>query len=53
MVPFEESLELLKSSGLPQSALIEVGTEHRLADDESLETMVKACEGAVVKDGVS
>ena len=43
-VPFEDSLELLKNSGLPESALIEVGTEHRLADDESLEAMVKECE---------
>ena len=30
------------NSGLPESALIVVGTEHRLADDESLEAMVEA-----------
>lgn len=41
-VPFEDSLELLKNSGLPSEALIEVGTEHRLADDESLKAMVRA-----------
>jgi SAM-dependent methyltransferase len=41
---FEDSLELLKNSGLPSEALIEVGFEHRLADEESLATMVRACE---------
>ena len=30
-VPFADSRELLRNSGLPESALIEVGTEHRLA----------------------
>ena len=48
-VPFEDSLELLKNSGLHKSALIEVGMEHRLADDESLEMMVRAVEEAVVR----
>jgi len=43
-VPFEDSLELVKNTGLPESALIVVGTEHRLADDESLEAMLKAVE---------
>ena len=43
MVPFEDSLELLGNGGLPESALIVVGTEHRLADEESLEAMVGAC----------
>ena len=42
-VPCEDSRELLKNSGLPESALIVIGTEHRLADGESLEAMVKAC----------
>ena len=45
-MPFEDSLQLLKNSGLPDSALIEVGTEHRLADKESLEAMLKAAETA-------
>jgi hypothetical protein len=45
-VPFSESEELLQSSGLPSSALIEVGQEHRLTDDESLATMLRACERA-------
>jgi alpha-beta hydrolase superfamily lysophospholipase len=43
-VPIDDSRELLKNSGLPESALIVVGTEHRLADEESLEAMVRAAE---------
>jgi hypothetical protein len=46
-VPFADSEELVRNSGLPESALIVVGTEHRLADDESLGTMVKTVERAV------
>ena len=45
-VPFEDSLELLNNSGLPLESLIEVGTEHRLVDDGSLITMLKAVENA-------
>ena len=44
VVPFADSEELVRNSGLPSEALIEVGTEHRLADEESLQTMLKACE---------
>ena len=43
-VPIADTLELLKNSGLPSKSLIEVGTEHRLADDESLEAMLRAVE---------
>jgi fermentation-respiration switch protein FrsA (DUF1100 family) len=43
-VPFSESEELLESSRLPSSALIEVGTEHRLTDEKSLAAMLRACE---------
>jgi alpha-beta hydrolase superfamily lysophospholipase len=43
-VPFDDSVELLRNSSLPDSALIEVGTEHRLADPESLKTMLAVCE---------
>lgn len=32
VIPFTESEELARNSGLPASALIEVGTDHRLAD---------------------
>ena len=42
MVPVEDSEEYVKRSGLPSESLIEVGNEHRLADDESLAAMVKA-----------
>lgn len=49
-VPFEDSLELLKNSGLPSESLIQVGTEHRLADDESLAAMVRVVEGVMQRD---
>jgi alpha-beta hydrolase superfamily lysophospholipase len=43
-IPFADSQELLRNSGLPESALIVVGHEHRLADPESLVKMVEAVE---------
>ena len=45
-VPFADSEELVRNSGLPAESLIEVGFEHRLADEESLEAMLGAVEGA-------
>ena len=42
VVPFSDSEELVRNSGLPFETLIEVGTEHRLADEESLEAMLRA-----------
>lgn len=45
VVPFEDSLELVRNSGLPASALVEVGHEHRLADPEPLARMLEAAEG--------
>ena len=45
VVPFADSEELVKNSGLSASALIEVGSDHRLADPEPLAMMLKACEG--------
>jgi alpha-beta hydrolase superfamily lysophospholipase len=49
VVPFADSRELLTKSGLPASALIVVGTDHRLADPEPLAAMLTAVEqsGAV------
>jgi hypothetical protein len=47
VVPFADSEELVRNSGLPASALVEVGTDHRLADPEPLATMLAACEGRV------
>jgi pimeloyl-ACP methyl ester carboxylesterase len=45
VVPFGDSVELLSKSGLPESALIEVGRDHRLADPEPLEALLRAVEG--------
>ena len=46
VVPFADSEELVKNSGLPASALVEVGTDHRLADPEPLAALLKACEAS-------
>src|SRR3954466_7323303 len=46
VVPFGDSEELVRSSGLPASALIEVGDDHRLAEPEPLAAMLRACAGA-------
>jgi alpha-beta hydrolase superfamily lysophospholipase len=46
VVPFADSEELVRNSGLPASALIEVGSDHRLADPEPLAAMLRACERA-------
>src|SRR5215467_13636502 len=45
VVPFADSEELVRKSGLPASAMIEVGNDHRLADQEPLKAMLRACEG--------
>jgi len=44
VVPFEYSQDLISKSGLPASALIEVGQDHRLADPEPLEALLRAVE---------
>ena len=43
VVPFADSEELAEASGLPASALVEVGTDHRLADPEPLVAMLREC----------
>jgi hypothetical protein len=43
VVPFADSEELAKTGG---ATLIEVGTDHRLADPEPLRKMLEACGGA-------
>jgi hypothetical protein len=43
VVPFADSEELVSNSRLPNSALIEVGTDHRLADPQPLAAMLRAC----------
>jgi len=47
VIPFADSEELVRNSGLPASALIEVGDDHRLADPEPLKKMLDACEEAL------
>jgi quercetin dioxygenase-like cupin family protein len=47
VVPFADSEELCRVSGLPPTALIEVGVDHRLADPASLRALLKACEEAI------
>ena len=49
VIPIAESRELVRDSGLPESALIVVGTDHRLADPEPLRAMLEACERAVLR----
>ncbi|WP_029631368.1 alpha/beta fold hydrolase [Zavarzinella formosa] len=44
VIPFADSQELVRNSGLPTLALVEVGNDHRLADSEPLEAMLKACQ---------
>ena len=45
VIPFADSQELVRNSGLPVSALVMVGHKHRLADPESLKAMLEAVEG--------
>jgi hypothetical protein len=45
VIAFAHSEELVRNSGLPTSALIEVGNDHRLADPEPLAAMLRALEG--------
>ena len=46
VVPFADSEELVRNSGLPLDSLIVIGTEHRLADEESLAAMLEMVEKA-------
>lgn len=46
VVPFADSEELVRLSGLAASALVEVGNDHRLADPGPLDAMLRACEAA-------
>ena len=48
VVPFADSQELLRNSGLPKSALMVVGQDHRLADPRSLEALLIASEWALL-----
>lgn len=44
VIPFADSAELILNSRLPASSLIEVGKDHRLADQAPLDAMLRACE---------
>ncbi len=44
VVPFADSEELVRNSGLPATALVDVGNDHRLADAASLVRMIRAVE---------
>jgi hypothetical protein len=44
VIPFADSELLARVSGLPEAALVEVGSDHRLADPEPLAAMLRACE---------
>lgn len=43
VIPFAESEELIRNSGLQKEALIKTGNDHRLADGETLSVMLWAC----------
>jgi hypothetical protein len=47
VIPVADSRELVRASGLPESALVVVGSDHRLADPKTLQVMLEACERAV------
>jgi hypothetical protein len=44
IIPYADSEELVRNSHLPRRALVEVGDDHRLADPQSLQAMLAACE---------
>jgi hypothetical protein len=44
VIPYEDSQLLAEQSGLSPESLIEVGYDHRLADDESLAALLWICE---------
>jgi hypothetical protein len=50
VLPIADSRELVRSSGLPESDLVVVGNDHRLADPEPLAVMLEACERAVLRE---
>jgi hypothetical protein len=47
VIPIADSRELVRVSGLPDSALVVVGDDHRLADPGPLRAMLEACERVV------
>ena len=53
VVAFADSEELVRNSGLPVYTLVETGSDHRLADRDSLGKMLGACETMAVKRRLS
>ena len=49
VIPIAESRELVRASGLPESALVVVGGDHRLADPEPLQAMLASCDRAILR----
>ena len=49
VIPIADSRELLRNSGLPESALVIVGRDHRLADPEPLRALLTAVTGVVAR----
>ncbi len=45
VIPFADSEQLVAASCLPPSALVEVGSDHRLAEEQPLQAMLRACRG--------
>ena len=52
VIPFSDSEELITVSELPIDTLIEVGSDHRLADEVSLQVMHWACVQLTSRDGL-
>lgn len=50
VIPFDDSEELVSKSRLPSDLLIEVGKDHRLADDASLSILLWTCEQLVANN---
>lgn len=42
VIPFRDSVELVRLSGLPESALLPTGNDHRLVDETSLDAQFQA-----------
>lgn len=53
VVPFEFSFELANNSGLRAESLVEIGTDHRLADPQSLAAMLRACEQPIPRPSMN
>ena len=52
VIPFADSQQLVRQSGIHEETLIEIGSDHRLADPEPLAAMLAACQ-RLVEDSAS